>query len=159
MGIWLMKILKKTTCNNKDGITFHNEVIISAKFADSMDLTNKTKRSYTVQEIESGLYNAVINFDPVSFIPYLVCDITKPDAATKSGFYNYFRMMVRSAKYRAKGEMHLVITNHKVLAEDNEWPFDGYQLYDFYDTEHKYSLLTFQVKKTEDEFYLNLLPF
>ncbi len=108
---------------------------------------------YTKEIILNKLIESCLTFDVKLFKPYLQSEIIITDMPDKTKFYSFFRKMLLSAKDNSVEPMSFKIeTPHWEDEEDMKH-------YNLYDSVHKHSRLCIRVKETENQVYLETMPF
>lgn len=106
-----------------------------------------------IELIKKQLIKSCVNNKPKAFVPYLLAKEVVTGMPNKILFYAFFKSMVEYASKSSKGPLLLRI-------EQPEWLIDpGVTHYNFYDSIHRYSRLTIEVKETDKYIYLDTLPF
>lgn len=107
----------------------------------------------TKQIILNKLIESCLTFDAKLFKPYLQSEIVITDATDKKKFYGFFEKMLITAKSNSVEPM-----NFKIEIPDWE-DEENMKHYNFYDSLHKHSRLCIRVKETDNQVYLDTMPF
>ena len=107
----------------------------------------------TKQIILNKLIESCLTFDAKLFKPYLQSEIVITDATDKKKFYGFFEKMLITAKSNSVEPM-----NFKIEIPDWE-DEENMKHYNLYDSVHKHSRLCIRVKETENQVYLETMPF
>lgn len=107
----------------------------------------------TIRQIKNELKRSCEQGNPTSFIPYLLSPKVKTDMPNKMRFYRFFKRMIYCSKNRSFGEWNLRIEEY-IWSEEED-----VLAYNFYDQVHKIERLTIIVKESNDEIYLEIMPF
>jgi hypothetical protein len=108
---------------------------------------------YTKEIILNKLIESCLSFDAKLFKPYLQSEIVITDAPDKRKFYGFFEKMLITAKSNSVESMSFKI---EIPHWEDEEDMKHYNLYD---SEHKHSRLCIRVKETENQVYLETMPF
>ena len=108
---------------------------------------------YTKEIILNKLIESCITFDANLFKPYLQSEIVITDIPDKKSFYSFFKKMLLSAKDNSVEPMSFKIETPHWEDEENM------KHYNLYDSVHKHSRLCIRVKETENQVYLETMPF
>lgn len=111
------------------------------------------KEENTKEIIINKLIESCLNFDANIFKPYLQSEIVTTDTPDKKRFYWFFKKMLCCAKDNSIEPMSFKI--EKVHWEKDE----DVKYYNLYDSVHKYSRLSLRIKETENQIYLETMPF
>lgn len=107
----------------------------------------------SMEKIKAELILSCINNDPKSFLPFLLLAEVETVAPNKKDFYQFFKVMLKDAHLRAKGELTVKI-------EEDIWETDkGIVNYNFYNNAFKHSLLSIEVRENNNQIYLDIMPF
>ena len=108
---------------------------------------------YTKEIILKKLVESCLTFDAKLFKPYLQSEIVITDALDKEKFYKFFNKMLLTAKSNSVEPMSFKI-------EIPDWEDEeDMKHYNLYDSVHKHSRLCIRVKETENQVYLETMPF
>lgn len=111
------------------------------------------KSTYSIEEIKINLISACINYNPKSFIPYLLSSNVKTSMPNKMRFYWYFKYIVKCAQEESVGELYL-------RKEQPKWrSSEEVVQYNFYDQFHKYSRISIEVIERESTILMEVMPF
>lgn len=111
------------------------------------------EQHHTNQEILNGLVESCLNFNPIHFIPLLLSKKVITDMPNKIRFYKFYKRILLCAKENSVGQLTFRI-------EKPNWEMDkSIEYYNLYDSIHKYSRISIIVKITDDNIYLNTMPF
>jgi hypothetical protein len=94
-----------------------------------------------------------INYEPQSFIPYLLSDQVKTNMPNKVRFYKFFNHMLACTAKNSEGELRLRIKRVYFSKEK------GTQDYSFYDTKHEHARLNMEVEERDNKMYIATLAF
>ena len=108
---------------------------------------------YTKEIILNKLIESCLSFDAKLFKPYLQSEIVTTDALDKEKFYTFFKKMLITAKSNSVEPMTFKI---EIPHWEDEEDMKHYNLYD---SVHKHSRLCIRVKETENQVYLETMPF
>jgi hypothetical protein len=108
------------------------------------------KETSSIEKIKSELIKSCINYEPKSFIPFLLSEHVKTGMPNKMRFYNFFKQMLISTEKNSKGIL-------KVKLKENG-KNENYYL-NFYDQIHENSRLTFEINENKENIYIDTLPF
>jgi hypothetical protein len=108
---------------------------------------------YTKEIILNKLIESCLSFDAKLFKPYLQSEIVITDAPDKKRFYSFFKKMLLTAQSNSIKPM-----NFKIEMPDWE-DEENMKHYNLYDSVHKHSRLCIRVKETENQVYLDTMPF
>jgi hypothetical protein len=112
-----------------------------------------SKEDYTKEIILNKLIESCLSFDAKLFKPYLQSEIVITDAPNKKRFYRFFNKMLITAKSNSIEPMSFKIETPHWEDEENM------NHYNLYDSVHKHSRLCIRVKETENQVYLETMPF
>lgn len=107
----------------------------------------------TIEKIKFELIKSCINYDAISFIPFLMSKKVLTDMPNKTRFYIFFKQMIKFSQENSKGKMIFKIENINITNNSVEYYLN------FYDDFHKYSRLTIQIKETKNTLKIDTLPF
>lgn len=108
---------------------------------------------YTKEIILSKLIDSCLRFDAKLFKPYLQSEIVITDDTDKKKFYWFFKKMLATAQSTSIEPMTFKI---EIPNWEDEEDMKHYNLYD---SIHKHSRLSIRVKETENQVYLETMPF
>ena len=114
---------------------------------------SKRKEKITKEIILNKLIESCLSFDAKLFKPYLQSEIVTTDALDKEKFYTFFKKMLITAKSNSVEPMTFKI---EIPHWEDEEDMKHYNLYD---SVHKHSRLCIRVKETENQVYLDTMPF
>ncbi len=114
---------------------------------------SKRKEKITKEIILNKLIESCLSFDAKLFKPYLQSEIVTTDALDKEKFYTFFKKMLITAKSNSVEPMTFKI---EIPHWEDEEDMKHYNLYD---SVHKHSRLCIRVKETENQVYLETMPF
>ena len=111
------------------------------------------KNDFTIETIKSVLIRSCLENQPKSFIPYLMSEKVTVGMPNKLLFYKFFKMMVGCARKSSVGSL-------KLKMESPNWKKDKSAFYfNFYDEQHLHSRLSIALRESENQLYLETLPF
>ncbi len=105
----------------------------------------------SIENINDALIIACIRSRPSYFKPYLLSEKVSTDFPDKDIFYKFFKRMLAFSKKASLGELHFKL-NPSTSDRD-------FEMYEFHDNFHVHARLSIIVKKSEDTFYIDVLPF
>lgn len=108
------------------------------------------KETSSIEKIKSELIKSCINYEPKSFIPFLLSENVKTGMPNKMRFYRFFKQMLISTEKSSEGILKF---KSKVIGEKGNYYLN------FYDQIHKNSRLTFEIKENKENIYIDTLPF
>ena len=108
---------------------------------------------YTKEIILNKLIESGLSFNAKLFKPYLQSEIITTDTLDKEKFYTFFKKMLITAKSNSVEPMSFKI---EIPHWEDEEDMKHYNLYD---SVHKHSRLCIRVKETENQVYLETMPF
>ena len=114
---------------------------------------SKRKEKITKEIILNKLIESCLSFDAKLFKPYLQSEIVTTDALDKEKFYKFFKKMLITAKSNSVEPMSFKI---EIPHWEDEEDMKHYNLYD---SVHKHSRLCLRVQETENQVYLETMPF
>jgi hypothetical protein len=105
----------------------------------------------SIENINDALIKACIRSRPSLFKPYLLSEKVSTDCSDKDIFYKFFKRMLAFSKKASMGELHFKLNPAS--------PDSNFEIYEFHDNFHVHARLSIIVKKSEDTFYIDVLPF
>ena len=108
---------------------------------------------YTKEIILNKLIESCLSFDAKLFKPYLQSEIVITDAPDKKKFYWFFKKMLITTKSNSVEPMSFKIEIPHWEDEENT------KHYNLYDSVHQHLRLCIRVKETENQVYLETMPF
>ena len=106
-----------------------------------------------IEKIKTELINSCVNYDTKSFIPFLMSKNVLTGMPNKTRFYSFFKYMVYCMKQSSEGKLTFKIEHEKRINNQRNYYLN------FYDKIHKYSRLSIEIRETQENIYLDTLPF
>lgn len=106
-----------------------------------------------MEKIKAKLILSCANNDPESFLPFLMSQEVETETSNKKDFYHFLKGMINNAHLSSKGKLTFKI-EQPTLDTDK-----GALNYNFYGNNHKYPLLSIQVKEKYKIICLGVMPF
>lgn len=111
------------------------------------------RKTLPIEKVKAKLIDSCLNYNPKSFIPFLLSENVKTGMPNKIRFYDFWKSMLLCTKKNSKGKLTAKFENIK-----NEDSCIKYYL-NFYDKKHLHSRLTIEVVENEENIYFDTLPF
>lgn len=111
------------------------------------------KTSLTIEKVKSELISSCLNYNPKSFIPFLLSENVLTGMPNKIRFYSFLKQMLISTKKNSKGKLIAKIEKKNKNNSQKKYYLN------FYDKIHKNSRLTIEIVETKNSIYFDTLPF
>ena len=111
------------------------------------------RRTLPIEKVKAELINSCLNYNPKSFIPFLLSENVLTGMPNKLRFFRFLKRILICTKENSKGQLVAKVENQKRNKSQKEYYLN------FYDKVHKYSRITIEIKETKNNIYLDILPF